>query len=401
MATLSDLVKDITQGTYFSTLQAKHQANGVPVKSWLGLFNVGYSLSQIVAQFFSDLRGSVKDLARALFLEFASGDGLTLFAKSQFQLERIPSQFATGQMVLSAVAGAPVHVISPGQLTAGTAGPVTSSTRLYSNLTGGTLTPGGTLTLSFVALAPGAESNLPVGSPLDLKTSLVGVSIANPQIGVTGTWLTKQGAPAELDDLLKLRCLDRWGTIGVAGNADAYDFWARATPNGYSSSPVTRVRVHSNRLNGQVAGGAVTVVIAGPAGALAAPDVAAVRDNYESPLPALGIALKKKYPLGTVLAVISATNRTVAVTGVVSIRRRAALTSAEVAAQVTAAVTAYQGTLDIGDYVYPQKVGARIEDANPSAIRDVALAAPAAIVPTGLDEIVTLDITGLTYQLVD
>lgn len=392
---LPQLIKEVSQGTYFTSLMARHLANGVPIKSWLGLFNTGYSLTQVAAQFFAELRVGVRDLAAAAFLEHASGLGLTLLAKSQYQLDRVPAQFTKGQMVLTSVAGAPVHVIIPGQLTVGT------GTRLFTNTTGGTLNPSGTLTLDFSATQPGAEWNLPVSSPLDLKTSLVGVTVANPAIGLTGTWITQQGAPEETDDRLKLRCVARWGTLGVGGNEDAFIFWALTIPVGYSSSPVGRVRIFANRWNGMFAGGAATVCIAGPVGMLGGGDVAAVQQNFEAALPHLGVELTKKYPIGSKVQVISAVNLAVPVSGVVNVRRRAGVSLTDAAAQVTAAMTAYQAGLDIGQVVYPQKVGARIEDANPAAIRDVVLTAPAAIVYPAIDQYPVLNLAGLTYALVD
>lgn len=403
MATLKDLVSEVTQGTYFNDLMAKHKANKVPTASWLSIVNVGLSLTQLVAELLAELRSTVAQMAAAMFLDYAQGIGLTLLAKSAYQLDRQPATFTIGQMVLSSVAGAPSYTFAPGDITVGTPGPATSATRLYVNKTGGTLNPGGTLTLSFIATEPGAEGNIPPGSPLDLKTSFAGVSVTNPVIGLTGTWITAQGAPEEPDDRLKVRCVSRWSTKGTASNEDAYVYWAIQTPAGYTSSPVARVRVHADRYGGVIAGGAVTVVLAGPAGALGAMDVASVAANFENPLPHLDppVELAKKYPLGTQIQVQSCVNLTVNVVGIVNVRRKANTSLAEVQAQVSAAMSEWLATIDIGQILYPQKIGARIEDANPTAIRDVVLTAPAAPTPTGIDDLPILNLGGLTYQFVD
>lgn len=405
MATLADLIKEIPQGTYFTDAMGKHATNGVPTKSWLGIFNTGYSLTQIVSQFFYALRASVAELARAQFLEYASGVGLTLLARSQYQLERIPSQFTKGTIRLTAVAAAPVHVIAAGDLTVSTRGPEGPTKRYYSNTTGGTLNPGGTLDLTFCATQPGQEWNIPPNSPLDLNTSKVGVTASNPPVGLTGTWITQAGAPEEQDPRLKLRCVTRWGTLGRASNEDAFVYWALQIPNGYTSSPVAQVRVFANRLGGAqfvIVGGGVTIVVAGPAGALPQPDVDAVADIMESPLPHLGVTLKKKYNLCGLCLVVSARNLTVPITGTVYVKRSANIAIAEVQGQVTASLTDFQASILIGQEIYTQKLGARIEDANKVAIRNVVLTAPAVdrVIPD-IDQYPVLDAAGLTYVLVD
>src|SRR4051812_16006204 len=109
MATLSQLIASVTQGTYFTSLMAKHKLNKVPTASWLGLFNLGLSLTQLTAELLAELRGTVAQMAAAMFLDFAEDIGLTLLAKSQYQLERQPATFTIGQMVLASVPGAPSY----------------------------------------------------------------------------------------------------------------------------------------------------------------------------------------------------------------------------------------------------------------------------------------------------
>lgn len=508
--TLKDIISTVTQGGYFTQLMAGHKKNGVPVASWTSPRNTGLSLTQIAAQFFAVLRGVVSSSVAGLFLDYAVGVALTLFVRSQYQLERTPAQFAQGWLVLTAVAGAPVQTFGPGDLTAGTPGN-TAATRLFTNLEGGTLQPGlsvpgvdaagleqggtftpktsgvtlqvvvaglntalsvpvvvgkavvvnaatdaagnpistvaqisaaiaarpsalalvgvtsfnlgsavigqipqtsldlGTLVLKFTATAPGSAWNLPVGSPLDLKTSIVGVSIANPA-WIGGTWISSQGAEEESDDRLKLRAPARWGTLGVGGNDDAFLFWALAVPNGYSSSPVSQAVVLASFYQGAFHGAGATVVIIGPAGALGGGDVAAVQANFEAPVlslaggPVPGLELlRKKYPIGCLVQVVSAANLTVTITGTVSILRSAGVSVADVQAAVTAALAAYQLALRIGQRIYARKLAGVIEQAAPfaTAIRDADLSAMTQVTIPTILQYPLLSAAGLIYQPVD
>lgn len=393
--TLADLLGVRTQVQYFQDLMARHKTNGVPISAWLSIVNVGLSLTQLVSEVCADLRARISFIAAGLFLETATGAALTLFARSQFQLERQPATFTIGTIRLTSVAGAPVWVFAPGDITVGTPGPSTAATRLFVNTTGGALQPGGSLDLTFQATspnAPGVDYNIPTDSPLELKTAYAGVLASNPAVGLTGTWITTGGQEEEGDDRLKLRCAARWATTGSGGNEEALTFWALAPPAGYAASPVSEVRCLSNNFNGVIAGGAATVVVLGPAGPLAVPDLFAVAANFENP---------RKYSIGCQITVINGSLKTITLTGTVSVFRGRA-TIAEVQAQIAAALATYTRTLLMGQSVYPQRrVAGVLENAAPLAIRDVDLGGMAAVINQGAQEKPVFSTAGLVYQLVD
>lgn len=194
---------------------------------------------------------------------------------------------------------------------------------------------------------------------------------------------------------LKGRCISRWSTLGTGGNEEAMIYWARVAPVGYPASPVTKVRVLSNFLDGVVVGDGVTVMVAGDGGALLAADLAAVAANFEGP---------KKYPLAVRLAVVTTQNRTIALIGTVYVLRGAGYTVGEVRTAVLAELARYQAQLDIGGQgykVYKQKIGARIEAALPGAIRNVELSGPAADVTLLYRETVVFDAMSLAFIEVD
>lgn len=377
MSVLTDIVKSISSSEYFNDLMQKHKTNGVPTSAWKSLVNTLLSLTWELSKKISDLSQSITNMVSAAFLDYATGDGLRLFAKSQYQIDYNPAQFTSGIVRLISTASAPSYTFVPGQVTVGTQTTDASTQKLYVNVTGGTLapppmigppTPGnGYLDLTFIAIAPGSKYNIPNQTTLDLKTSFVGLFVSNPIYPVLDNWIAQQGADIESDESLKSRCRAKWGTLGVGSNRDAFEYWARSIPPGYTSSPVSKVKIASNIYKGAYVPGSCTVYIAGPAGALAPLDIAAVQGVFDNP---------QKYANNSFVSVETVINKNIAVKGTVFIKRSAGLSLLDAQAQVEAHLLEYQGILDIGQGIFPQKLGARIEDANVIAIRNVKLTDP-------------------------
>ena len=390
MSTLTDLIANISQGQYFNELMAKHKANGVPTDAWLDTLNTGLSLTQIDAQLLADLRASVSSMASSMFLDYASGDGLTLFAKSQFNIDRAQAQYTQGTVRLISAPGAPVYNIVPGQLTIGTQGD-TSKQKLYTNTSGGVLNAGNHVDLFFRAVSPGSAYNIANSTPMDLKTSLAGVSVNQPIYPLSTSWITQLGIDEEADAQLRIRCRSRWGTIGAEGNEEAMLYYALLPPTGYTASPVKYVRVMSCWLNSQYWPGAVTVVVASDAGPLSPVDLAAVRANYENP---------QRYGICRILDVINAESLIVIISGDVNIFQSSGISATEIQQQVEASLADYQTLIDIGEVVFPEKIAARMEDGNKSAIRDVNLTQPALPVEPLYYQRVILQIGTINYNIV-
>lgn len=140
--TLKDFLATVTQAQYLAQLMDGHKANTVPVASWTSPRNTGLSLTQIGAQFFAALRGLLGQGIAGVFLDYAAGLPLTLFAQSQYRLDRVPAQFTSGQLTLTSVATAPAYTFAAGDLTAGTPGPETQNSRYFSNVETGSLQVG-------------------------------------------------------------------------------------------------------------------------------------------------------------------------------------------------------------------------------------------------------------------
>lgn len=377
MTTLNELLApdNLTalQAAFFSEMIALHKANGVPVDAWLSIVNVGLSQTEINALLFANERLAVSQLARAMFLEYASGDGLTLFARSQYSLERYLAQVTKGTIRLISAPTAPLYNFVPGQVTVGTTG-ATTSQKLYTNVTGGVLAPNSTLDLVFAAAEAGASYNIPNGTPLDLKTSFVGVTVSNPIYPPGFTWISQAGTDLESDDSLKQRCLARWGTIGAECNEEGILYWTFLAPAGYTASPVRFAKVLSNWTKSTTYTGywpgLVSVVVGSDFGPLAPADLIAVRANFENP---------QKYGIGRQLFLIDMELLNVTVSADVFAFGAAGLTAQQIKDLVIASLVDFESFIDIGESIFPQKIGARIEDANKKVIRNVNMVTPTTV----------------------
>ncbi len=510
MTLLSDVISRVTESQYWARLSAAYDAAkpAVPWRSWS--VRVPYlALSRFCTQALSEGRDIVSYLASGMYLDTGEGAALELFVKSQYQLIPTGPVFAQGRMLLEGVAGSSARTFAPGSVTVGTPGPFGPATRLYTNTEAGAIDAAGVLMMAFSAQVAGDAYNLPVDSPLELKSSFAGLTASNPASGpativgtgnagllfnageaavtvdvqnlgtsqslgvaavfgvlvirlatdgggiatstaeqvrravrdainvglslvwdcrnagdgtglvaatltpvpleFAGTWLSQAGAPAQGGDVLKELAAYRWDTLGGgagdgapstdAGTSDALIYWGRQKPSGYAASPVKRIRTYSNLDpdTGLASGGVIAVMIAGPAGALTAGDVAAVDALYYNP---------RKFSWGSRLATRSAANLNVAVSGIVNVKISSGMTLAGAQALVEAALTAYaQGDdvepgFDIGQALYPETIAAHISMASRVGIRDVVLTAPAVPVSCTYAEIPVLDVAGLIYAYV-
>jgi uncharacterized phage protein gp47/JayE len=178
MSTLEDLTTPETPDQEKAGLLASLQAKLFPVTDWIP-GSAGRTIVEAVSKALSDLTSLVSTIAAGGFLGYASGDWLTLLASDIYGLTRNPSAFTKGKVVLTAAATAGPFTIVAGQLFF-----KSTSGQIYVNTTGGTLSMGGTLTLSVQAQNPGSQGNAPANTVTVLATPLPGVTVNNPvQIG--------------------------------------------------------------------------------------------------------------------------------------------------------------------------------------------------------------------------
>jgi len=168
---------------------------------------------------------------------------LKFLAFNFYDLTAYDAGAAIGNLTLTCAAAAGPFTIAIGQLIA-----VSDDGLLYTNLTGGTLSPGGTLSLSFQCLTAGIAGNVGNGTITTLQTPLPGVTIANdPGLwsGVShlgsGTGTVVLSATPTGSHSYSIR-VDTDGDAGVATTSTSVDGGAYGS-NG-SSNPLVNLGGH-------------------------------------------------------------------------------------------------------------------------------------------------------------
>lgn len=334
MADLEDLIVPEDADTVEATIYAAAEANDLPTTQWQA-FSWARTLIHIFALVMADVWFGVAQIANGVILGLSRGRWLTLFASSQYDEERLAAVATVGQVTLTSASVG--HTIAVGDVTVKTA-----TGKRFRNTTGGTLTAGGTLDLEVQAYEAGASSNVSVGTITIMETSLSTVTVNNPEVGTTGTWITTWGANAETDAELTTRLPLKWATLSTGSPPDAYKSWALAIPG------VTRAKLNDAAPDGP----GTTRLYIDNAGL-----VATVQADIDTRVPA-----------GSSCTVSAATTESVPVTGVVSVRR-AYRDAAEAA--INDALTEYELEVEIGGIVRKAEVIERVMA--PTGVVDYAI----------------------------
>lgn len=328
MANLSDLVEPETKEALEEDMLALAEAEDLPTTAW-GSSSVIRILFSVFATLLARAWYSIAQVANGVLLQYSTGAWLTLLARSAYGEERTAAVFTVGTFKLTDAGGGP-HVVAAGAVT------VAVGDLQYTNTTGGTIPLSGSLDLEFRATAAAAAYNVPNNSTVTLVTSLPTVTVTNPPVGVTGTWITTLGADVEGDEQLRTRCSAKWATLATGSPPAAYLYWA------LSVSGVTRAKLDDGNPDG--------------------PGTNRVYIDNSGAVATLQASLDAKVPSGTVSTATAASTTAVTIPGVVTVDATLA-TVAEATAEVVENLTDLAGEIDIGGTVVKSEVIQRIMDA--------------------------------------
>lgn len=334
---LDSLLTPVTEEEALDTSLAILTSLGFNVTSWQD-GSVQRTLIQHVARLYSSLTETVAEIAAGGFNGLATGGYLTLLSKSHYENTRVAAVNTQGDIVLTSTATAPPHVIAVGDLQIADTATASPTTQTFRNITGGTLNPGSTLTLSFEAEVAGEAGNIPNNTTLYMWTPLVGVTATNPPNGLTGTWITQVGIDEEADERLTDRNASKWATLSYAATDGAYRNWALA-----ADSSVTRVKVRSDNPFGA---GSVDVVCATAVGSITPTQETDILAYIEGTSDGVG-----RRPINDIVSVNGAVVVYIPIIGTITVDATYQTITTE--AVIHAAIDAYMNTLDIGGTPVP------------------------------------------------
>lgn len=364
--TLEELFEPKTRDEILEQILGVAQAIGLPIEAWQE-GSVGRELMTVFAQKLADYSLVGARLAGGGLLSYATADWLTLLAQELYLVERIPATSGTCSVLLTNASGS-TYVLAAGEVRV-----VNGDTgETYTSTTGGTLSAGGSLTVTVQADEPGTASNAAVGDIDALVTPLLGVTVVNTTACA--------GTDEEDDASLRDRCRESLGKASPNGPAEAYSYFAKtATRTDGSLVGVTRVNVVQGNLT-------VTVYVADADGPIDSADLDYVDDSVQ----------ENAVPTGYTATVRNATGVTVPVTSTVYLAPNSSLSISDLQSAVNARLVDYFANAPIGGYVvsggfiFRSAIIGEIFQAAPQDIIKVDLAAPSADVALNSNQVAVL-----------
>jgi phage-related baseplate assembly protein len=331
MVTLDDLMTPLTLDEARQSIYDVGVNLGLSTTSWKpgAVVRTILALVAVIAVAVSTV---VALIARAGFLEYATGAWLTLLSRDRYKIERIAATFATGEVTLTNTKGG-VYNADPREYVF--QNPTTK--RTYWNSAAFTLGSGTegsptVLTIPIVAVEAGSASTSAPGTITGLVTPMNGVAVTNAASVV--------GVDDETDDQLRVRDDASLDALSPFGPEGAYLAAARSACRADGSNiGVTRVRVSDPSEYGDVA-----VIVATASGGVTGPVGTEGTDLWY-----VNKAIQENaVPHGITASVASATTQAIAITYDLFVYTTDSRTADELKAVVLAALTAWMPTRPIG-----------------------------------------------------
>jgi hypothetical protein len=235
----------------------------LPVSSW----RAG-DPTRSLYKFLAEVQASKEELAsqfiKSGFLSTAEGEWKKLHAIEVYGITPTEATYARPDVTLLNTGGG-LYVIEPGDLT------IKASTieKTYHNVTGGTLAsgPGTTLTLTFEADEPGADSSVTENEIDEMVTTLLGVEIQSSTAALA--------SDEQSDESIEAQCNASLGALSPNGPEDAYEFVVR-NQELTGVTDITRARAEHDSTDGTV-----IVYVASAAGPVAVDSITAAQSAVE------------------------------------------------------------------------------------------------------------------------
>lgn len=340
MASIVDLIEPPNREALQAKLFEFLRLAGFPTPSW-HRFSILRHAAEHEPLLVEDLWQRATEIASGGFTSLAVGGWLDLIAENFYTDSRKPAVATTGKVVLS-----DPNSVGPTNISANAVTVSTPDQLLRFVVTSaGTISAGGSLTVSVRAESTGSQYNVANGAIDTLVTSIPGIVVSNPQQPSLGTWVDTQGADIESDGELAARLQAKWGTLGTCANDSSYRFAALASSSEarkcIAFSPVPgSVRVVVGGISGPVSSGALALAVA---------------------------AVENMRPLAVTVETVNATANPQPVIATLHIATGADGASAR--AKALENVAAYAASLDIGATVSYEKVISAL--VSPDGVRDI------------------------------
>jgi uncharacterized phage protein gp47/JayE len=336
MAELSELIVPQTLAETDATTVALVAASDMPATAWKA-DGVARVILGIVSELATDTAFTAAQIANGVNLELSRKGWLDLLGRSQFQDQRTAPAVTEGLVTLTDSGGGP-HSVAIGALTVASAGGLR-----FTNTAAISLPLNGSVQVAVRAVGAGGEYNVATDSITTMVTSLPGVSVSNPAVGITDTWVTAYGADAESDRGYQKRLQAKWGTLSTGSPVSAYLYWALSTVG------VSRAKVDDGNPDG--------------------PSTIRVYVDNPASVATLQATIDAKAPAGSRVTAVAATAQAVTIAATATVARGY---RAQAELEALAALVELQNEIEIGGVVIKSEVIERIMSA--TGMIDVVIA---------------------------
>lgn len=340
--TLASLVIQQTKEELYELALTVAATVGVDTSTWQA-GDPTRSLFHIEAETLASLEEMIVGYINSGFLDYATGDWLTILADQVFGVTVPAATYATTTVTLTNGGGG-LYVIEANDLTFKNS----TTGKTYHNTTGGTLAsgPATTLNVDVEADEPGSESSAGATDIDELVTTLLGVTVSNATAAV--------GTDLQTETATRAQCRAKLDNLSPARGAYAY---TALNSELTGTTGITRVRVFPDSTTG-----AVQVYLAGPSGAVSSGDRQLVEDAI----------LENCTPLCITPTITSAAEVAVPVTYTLWVYKSCNKTATEVNTDVVAALKEMLAERPIGgDVIPPATTGKLYKSLIESTIRGV------------------------------
>lgn len=164
---------------------------------------------KVMARLWSKVAEYATTIAKMGNNEDAEGVALERYSKSVYDNNKVKATKTVGKMRFTTASGEGPHTVNLGDIV------VTDGTSTYRNTEAGNLTSASPVSLTMEAEVAGSASVIPPNSALTMVSSFAGVTVTNPVLAGSNTWMTQIGTDDEPDPLLRQRNATKWATLGA------------------------------------------------------------------------------------------------------------------------------------------------------------------------------------------
>ncbi len=244
MLSYKQLTTPVTEEKALETILDNLSSVGFSATSWQS-GSIQYTFWRFIAKLYAGFTNYASDVTKSGFAKQASGDYQDALGVYSFDLPRVAALTTQGTVRVSLAADATAASWGEGELQFADAPSAPANS--FRITEAGSLLPGEFVDIDAECETAGAAGNIAPNTTLYFWTPIEGLTVTNPAISGSSTWVTRNGQEEEKQARYAERMVGRWSRLSYGNIEGAYKAWAlEALPE------LTRVTVREGPNDGEV-----------------------------------------------------------------------------------------------------------------------------------------------------